>query len=687
MKYLKYIILFIFLFPLTVFADDSITISNLTLINKEGFAVELNPAIVTGTTISLDTKMYEVGDSIEYQFTIENNTNNEYGIDTSNINSEYINYQLKSDNGNIIKPSSTNTYTLTATYQNEVPQNSFKGGKFEVGLDQLLELKDPSLINPLTGNFFYILLLFIVSICVVFILKLKYKKTIIILLFISVFIIPYYTHATEMIHLDFGLKIGNILPTFCTYDGEIEYGTEYVNGQFTYYYGKEYMYDNSNQGWRWRDIGDGWNVRLTDKESIDPVTTTLCTYINDIPITSLASMFEDSKTSSIDTSSYNTSHITSMNSMFEVDYYGSSALSELDVSNFDTSNVTDISWMFSCCKDLTSIDVSNFDTSGVIYLTGMFDCCESLTSIDVSNFDTSKVIDMYCMFDCCESLTSIDVSNFDTSNVVNMDYMFSYCHSLKILDVSNFDTSNVTTFYEMFESCYDLETLNISNFSFDSLSSYGRLYDMFYDCYSLTTLYINNIDISRFDSYSYFEEMTNDLDYVTTLYFDDMDMTGFTSSDDIYEIFDDFLYDCSYLEKLYIRNWKLPDTGFEYGLYYFFSEIYDDIYNIDVSGWDLSNVTSLDYMFYNFNDLNTIVGLDTWDTSDVTSMYEMFYDCDDLTSIDLSSFDMSNVTYIDYMFYDCSSLTTVYARTQADIDKLSASSYLPSVVQFVLKSV
>ena len=534
MKYLKCLLLIMFLFPISVFADDSITIKDLTLINKEGLAVELNPASVNGTTISLDAKMYEVGDSIEYQFTIENNTNNEYEIDTSNLNSEYVNYQLKSDNGNILKPASSNTYTLIATYDNEVPQNSFKGGKFEVGVDQLLELKDPSLINPLTGNFFYIILLFVISVSLIFILKLKYKKTIITALFIGLFILPYYTRATETIHLDFGLKIGNILPTFCTYDGEVEYGTEYVNGQFTYYYGKEYLDTTSYYGWR--NIGDGWSVQLTDKSSTDPVITPLCTYINDIPVTSAASMFYFSRTVSIDTSSYETSHITSMNCMFTVDY--PSDLAELDVSNFDTSNVTDMSFMFCNCACITSLDLSNFDTSNVTNMKGMFESCESLTSIDLRNFDTSKVINMSWMFECCESLTSIDLRNFDTSNVTNMECMFECCYALTSLDLSSFDTSNVVDMSWMFDCCNSLTSIDLSNF----------------------------------------------------------------------------------------------------------------------------------------------------DTSNVTNMKGMFWDCYEIDILDLSSFDMSNVTNTDDMFYDCTSLTTVYARTQEDIDILSASSNLPSGVTFTVKT-
>ncbi len=62
----------------------------------------------------------------------------------------------------------------------------------------------------------------------------------------------------------------------CTFDGELVQGAEYVNGQYTYRYKQEPYLS------RWLNIStDGWGVTLTDKESTAPVTSEVCTYIND----------------------------------------------------------------------------------------------------------------------------------------------------------------------------------------------------------------------------------------------------------------------------------------------------------------------------------------------------------------------------------------------------------------------
>ena len=40
-------------------------------------------------------------------------------------------------------------------------------------------------------------------------------------------------------------------------------------------------------------------------------------------------------------------------------------------------------------------------------------------------------------------------------------------------------------------------------------------------------------------------------------------------------------------------------------------------------------------------------------------MYGMFYGCNSLNSIDLTNFDVSSVTNLDYIFYNCNSLISI----------------------------
>ena len=80
--------------------------------------------------------------------------------------------------------------------------------------------------------------------------------------------------------------------------------------------------------------------------------------------------------------------------------------------------------------------------------------------------------------------------------------------------------------------------------------------------------------------------------------------------------------------------------------------------SLDLSSFDTSQVTNMDYMFNSCSNL-TSLDLSSFDTSQVTNMQYMLAQCSNLTSLDLSSFDTSQVTNMDRMFYFSRSLTSL----------------------------
>lgn len=102
---------------------------------------------------------------------------------------------------------------------------------------------------------------------------------------------------------------------------------------------------------------------------------------------------------------------------------------------------------------------------------------------------------------------------------------------------------------------------------------------------------------------------------------------------------------------------------------------------LDLSSFDVSKAPNMAYMFYNCE--ATSLELSSFDTSNVTVMASMFGGSH-ATTLDLSSFDMSKVTNTNSMFKDALA-TTGYARTQADADKLNASSFKPTTLNFIVK--
>ena len=290
---------------------------------------------------------------------------------------------------------------------------------------------------------------------------------------------------------------------FCKTNDTLTQGLQYVNGQYTYAYKQKGAYASS--GIAWSNISNnGWGVQLTNKTSTEAVTSNICTYINNRPITSMSYMFRDSQAASIDLNSFDTSKVTNMGYMF-----CNSKATTLDLSSFNTSNVTNMSSMF-FGSQATILDVSNFDTSKVIYMNHMFYNSQATiidlssfntsnvtnmssmffgsqaTILDVSNFDTSKVIYMNYMFYNSQA-TTLDISGFNTSNVTNMSYMF-YNSQATTLDVSHFDTSKVTNMSNMFQGS-QVTTLDLSSFDTSNVTNIGY---MFRSATNLKTIYVSN---------------------------------------------------------------------------------------------------------------------------------------------------------------------------------------------------
>ena len=77
---------------------------------------------------------------------------------------------------------------------------------------------------------------------------------------------------------------------------------------------------------------------------------------------------------------------------------------------------------------------------------------------------------------------------------------------------------------------------------------------------------------------------------------------------------------------------------------------------IDISHWDVSNITDMKYMFYDCEELKSVGDISDWDVSNVTDMRSMFCECKELKSVgDISKLDVSSVTEMSYMFYKCES--------------------------------
>lgn len=92
-----------------------------------------------------------------------------------------------------------------------------------------------------------------------------------------------------------------------------------------------------------------FSVQLTNKASTEPVTSSVCTYINDKPVVYASFMFKSIKASELDVSSFNTSKVTNTRLMFASMY---NLLTIYSSDKFVIDNITDSYNMFNASAKL-----------------------------------------------------------------------------------------------------------------------------------------------------------------------------------------------------------------------------------------------------------------------------------------------------------------------------------------------
>ena len=140
-------------------------------------------------------------------------------------------------------------------------------------------------------------------------------------------------------------------------------------------------------------------------------------------------------------------------------------------NNFDTSKATTFNTMFANCRELIRLDLSTLDTNNVTDMENMFVSTAAVSPMKIKSikfggkFVTNKVTNMNAMFGNCGSLVTLDLSSFNTNKVVDMREMFSGCTNLETLNLNNWETLNLTTIQAMFYNCKNLIKLNLCTFN------------------------------------------------------------------------------------------------------------------------------------------------------------------------------------------------------------------------------
>ena len=344
--------------------------------------------------------------------------------------------------------------------------------------------------------------------------------------------------------------------------------------------------------------------------------------------TNIYALFAGSNTKQIiwlDT--WDTSNIENMSQIF----YNCNNLEELDLSNWDTSNVTNMWYMFAYSTKLTSVDVSSWDTSNVTNMSAMFYGCSNLTSLKLDNWDLSQSPNMYNMFNWDNNLKELSLKNWiiptsfhqilsaDTSSTSTGSFLTA---QLDWIDVSGWDLSQTTDISWLFKQSKTKAIIWMDTWDTSNIIDMGNLFNW---CANLTSLNLDNWYLVNIDA------MINIFQWT------------------------------SWLKTLSLKHWVLPTT-FIYMLWNYPTQLAAQLDWIDVSDWDLSHTTTIEWLFAN-SYTKKIIWMDTWDTSNLQSMRNMFLTAHNLTKVDVSNWDLSNLTDVSAMFQGSNISEVVWINT------------------------
>ena len=157
-KIINNLLIIILFIPCIVNAAECDTskvyIESIGIENSTGDVVELEEATAKDKTVNLNLQMSTKDDVILYKVVLKNDSSEDYEINKNsiNINSDYLEYLLESDNNNIVKANSTKTIYLRVKYSKEVDSSKLVDGVYQDEITMKVNLQsDDTPSNPNTG--------------------------------------------------------------------------------------------------------------------------------------------------------------------------------------------------------------------------------------------------------------------------------------------------------------------------------------------------------------------------------------------------------------------------------------------------------------------------------------------------------------------------------------------------------
>lgn len=295
----------------------------------------------------------------------------------------------------------------------------------------------------------------------------------------------------------------------------------------------------------------------------------------------------------------------------------------------------------------------------------MFYSCKSLVKLDLSLLNMNKVTNASYMFYYCTSLTTIiGIDSFYSTDTCDTSYMFYYCKSLTEIDLKNFKKLG----NYCFDHCNNLFLLK----NMDNITSIGnKCFQASIGANCLITLTdIHNTTNEVVLNYNW---QSDNRIIDSLIYTDASEKKYYASQAEKIIGFAQFPYECRIigyifnidnnpLEQIFVmcstsENNICTQSFYDNSPQHMYLNSSTSIKKIVIKDkMKLSDATSF---FYNMKQVNEFVGLENFDISDVTSLQNMFYNCQSVEQLDLSTWDANNVTTMNSMFNGCKMLSSL----------------------------
>ena len=494
------LILIILLCPVLVLAKDTcnckdIIIKEITKIDSTGYIEEKQEPSINNNKINLDLELFNIEDSITYDITIKNDSEEDYYFtkNSLNINSDYLEYEFLNDS-EIIKRNEEKAIQLKITYKNKILEDSYNENNI-----MTIALANEPLTNPDTKvQYILIILIVLITSTLLFVYKKKSMKLLSILL---IPLIPITTKALCNVNLEINANITINEKEALFLEGQkvnikmkdlagdnasaatTPHGVSDANITAIKYSETEPIASNKEEKnivsttdspypiYMWYDNGTIYWWSEAKRPCLSETASYMFIYLKKLTDISGLKYYDSSKTIDMSYSflynlnlksiknlaSWNVSKVTNLQSTF-----ANTGITSLEgLENWDVSNVKNMSSTFSNNSSLTSLEpLRKWNVSNVNFLNNSFYKTGITSPEGLENWDVSNVTNMSSTFSNNASLTSLEpLRNWNVSNVTSLYYTFTNTGIISLNGLENWNVSKVTTMISTFDNATSLTSL------------------------------------------------------------------------------------------------------------------------------------------------------------------------------------------------------------------------------------